>query len=79
MSAYVKDQSNDKIDLWVWMDSMHQKNSLKEANKQEERIDVGGDQVSEFVQDDSVDFKGRPSVKATSGRWRAAYFIMGRY
>ncbi|KAH9557241.1 hypothetical protein CY35_07G074900 [Sphagnum magellanicum] len=52
-------------------------NSLKEENKQEERIDVGGNQVSEFVQDDSVDFKGRPSVKATSGRWRAAYFIMG--
>jgi hypothetical protein len=61
------------------MDSMNQKNSLKEENKQEEeRIDVGGDQVSKFVQDDSVDFKGRSSVKATSGRWRAAYFIMGR-
>jgi hypothetical protein len=62
----------------VGLNGLNQKNSLKEENKQEERIDVGGDQVSEFVQDDSVDFKGRPSVKATSGRWRAAYFIMGR-
>lgn len=29
------------------------------------------------VGDGSVDFRGQPSKKSTSGGWKAAYFIMG--
>lgn len=38
------------------------------------KVDMGED-----VGDGSVDFRGRPSKKSTSGGWKAAYYIMGMY
>ncbi|EOA28846.1 hypothetical protein CARUB_v10025090mg [Capsella rubella] len=39
--------------------------------------DETGPRVSNGIVDCSVDFRGKPSVRSSSGGWRSAYFIMG--
>lgn len=37
------------------------------------------DVVESQVQDSSVDYKGRPALRATTGSWKASYFIIGNF
>ncbi|KAL2236404.1 protein NRT1/ PTR FAMILY 5.2-like [Sesamum indicum] len=41
----------------------------------EERAPVGG--TGGYTQDGTLDLKGRPVLRSTTGRWKACYFIVG--
>ncbi|KAL0418621.1 UNVERIFIED_CONTAM: protein NRT1/ PTR FAMILY 5.2 [Sesamum radiatum] len=41
----------------------------------EERAPVGG--MGDYTQDGTLDLKGRPVLRSTTGRWKACYFIVG--
>lgn len=44
-----------------------------------EAADEAGTTLLNGIVDGSVDFRGKPSVRSTSGGWRSSGFIIGKY
>ena len=43
----------------------------------EEKCHAYRDQDQDYSEDGTVDLKGRPVLRAETGRWKACYFIIG--